>query len=111
MGTDVRTMYDKELLYAHDLAGQDVTLTIAEVKRGELTGTGGKKNKKPIVKFRERPEKGLGLCITNARTIAQLYGSFEVEKWLGKRITIYPTTTTFGSATVDCIRIRPAVPK
>lgn len=112
MGTDVRSFYDKEFLYAFDLGGKDVTLTIEKVVRGELTGTGGKKSKKPIVYFKEGTEKkGLGLCITNARTIAQLYGSFEAEKWIGKWITLYPTTTTFGSATVDCIRIRPVAPK
>lgn len=111
MGTDVRAMYDKEYLYAYDLQGKEVTLTIEKVVRGELMGTGGRKNKKPVVYFKEGAEKkGLGLCITNARTIASLYGGFEIEKWIGKRIVLYPTTTLFGGATVDCIRIRPVVP-
>ena len=47
----------------------------------------------------------------NARVIAGLYGGFDSESWLGKKITLYPTTTTFGSQTVDCIRIRPLIPK
>jgi hypothetical protein len=111
MGTDVRTMYDKEYLYAYDLKGRDVTLTIERVTQGKLTGTGGKSSKKPVVYFREGTEKkGLALNITNARTIAGMYGGFEVEKWIGKRITLFPTTTTFGSNTVECIRIRPNIP-
>lgn len=111
MGTDVRSMYDKEFLYAYDLHGRDVTLTIERVVQGKLTGQGGKSNKKPVVYFKEGAEKkGLGLNITNARTIAAMYGGFEVEKWIGKRITLYPSQTTFGSATVDCIRIRPNIP-
>ena len=107
---DVRKMYDKEFIYAYDLEGKDVTVTIASVKGGELTGTGGKKTKKPVVYF-EGTKKGLGLNITNARTIAGLYGSFDSEKWIGKKITLYPTQTQFGSQTMDCIRIRNVVPK
>lgn len=107
---DVRTMYDKEFLYAFDLAGRDVTLTISRITQGKLTGTGGKSSKKPVIYFKERSEKGLGLCITNARTIAAMYGGFETEKWIGKRITMFPTTTDFGGRTVECIRIRPAIP-
>jgi len=110
MGTDVRTMFDKDYLYSYDLQGRDVTVVIDRVKAGELTGVGGKKNKKPVVFFKGA-KKGLGLNITNARTIAGMYGGFEVEKWIGKSITLYPTTTTFGDRTVDCIRIRPEIPK
>jgi hypothetical protein len=107
---DVRKLYDKEYLYAYDLEGKEVTVTIERVKGGTLVGTGGKSNKKPIVHFKGA-SKGLALNITNARVIAQLYGGFDSEKWIGKRITLYPTTTTFGSQTVDCIRIRNSVPK
>lgn len=110
MGTDVRSMFDKEFLYSFDLQGKDVTVIIDKVKAGTLTGVGGKKNKKPIVYFRGK-EKGLGLNITNARIIAAMYGGFEVEKWIGKAITLFPTTTTFGDKTVDCIRVRPQIPR
>src|SRR5678815_2470258 len=113
MGTDVRSMYDKEFLYSYDLQGRDVTLTIARVTQGKLVGQGGKSNKKPVVYFKEGtsdPPKGLGLNITNARVIAAMYGGFDVDKWIGKKITLYPATTTFGSQTVDCIRIRPKIP-
>ena len=112
---DVRKMYDKKFLYAYDLEGKDVTVTIAKVKGGEITGTGGQKTKKPVLYFRTKDggvtEKGLGLNITNARTIAGLYGSFESEQWIDKKITLYPTQTTFGGKSVDCIRIRNVIPK
>lgn len=108
---DVRKLFDKAYIYAYDLEGRDVTVEIVKVTGGTLVGTGGKTNKKPVVFFRGT-EKGLALNITNARVIAGLYGnSFKSEDWIGKRITLYPTTTTFGSQTVDCIRIRNMVPK
>src|SRR4029077_13135371 len=108
---DVRTMFDKAYLYAYDLQGRDVTVTIAKVTGGTLVGTGGKSNKKPILFF-QGAKKGLALNITNAKTIAAMYGnSFKSEDWIGKRITLYPTTTTFGSETRECIRIRPTIPK
>lgn len=107
---DVRKMFDKAYIYAYDLEGRDVTVTIERVTGGTLVGTGGKSNKKPILFFKGT-EKGLALNVTNARVIAGLYGGFESDKWIGKRITLYPTTTTFGSQTVECIRIRPTIPK
>lgn len=106
---DVRKMYEKDFIFAYDLDNRDVTLTIAKVTQGTLVGEKGKTSKKPVVHFREA-KKGLGLCITNARTIAALYGGYEVEKWIGKKVTLYPTTTTFGDKTVDCIRIRNVIP-
>lgn len=108
---DVRTMFDKQFLYAYDLLGKDWTVTIERVVGGEVTGDGGQKTKKPILYFKGT-KKGLVCNITNARTIAGLYGgSFKTEDWVGKRITLYPTTTTRGRDTVECIRIRPMVPK
>jgi len=107
---DVRTLYDKEYLYAFDLQGKDVTVVIESVKGGTLVGTGGKSNKKPVMRFKGK-EKALALNITNARIIAALYGGFDANLWIGKAITLYPTTTTFGSQTVECIRIRNVKPK
>jgi hypothetical protein len=106
---DVRKLFDKEYLYAYDLEGKDVTVIIESVKGGTLVGTGGKSNKKPVVKFRGK-DKALALNITNCRVIAGLYGGFDAEKWVGKAIVLYPTTTTFGSQTVDCIRVRNVIP-
>jgi hypothetical protein len=106
--TDYRTMYDKEHLGAWDLMGRDVTVTIEDVKPGQLVGQGGKKAKKPILRFMGK-EKTLACCVTNGRTIAGMYGN-DVRAWVGKRITLYPTTTQFGGNEVECIRIRPTVP-
>jgi hypothetical protein len=42
---------------------------------------------------------------TNATTIAQLYGN-NPSQWVGKLITLYPTTTSVGGAEKECIRVR-----
>lgn len=105
---DVRSFFEKAFLYHFNLDGRDVSVTIKKVVQGEVQGTDGKKQKKPVVYF-EGSEKGLALNITNVRTIGAMHG-FKAEGWIGKRITLYPTTTTFGPKTVECIRVRPTVP-
>lgn len=106
---DYRAMFDRDYIAAFDLNGKDVTVTIARVEPGVLTGQGGKKSKKPIVHF-EGKEKGFAINKTNGKIIAGMYGT-DASKWVGKRITIYPTMTSFGSEQMECIRVRPTVPQ
>jgi hypothetical protein len=109
MPTHWKSMTDREYIFAFDLNGQDVTVTIKKVVAGELTSSGGKKTKKPVVYF-EGKTKGLALNATNAKTIANLYGNY-VEDWAGKRVTLFPTTTQMGGETVEAIRVRPSIPR
>lgn len=105
-----KSMMDRDLLFAFDLGGKDVTLTIEKVTGGELTGSGGKKSKKPLCYFVEsKTGKPLALNSTNCKTIAGMYGH-DTDEWIGKRVTLFPTTTQFGSEQMDCIRVRPTVP-
>lgn len=103
-----KSMMDRDFIFAFDLNGKDVTVTIAKVTAGQLTGEGGRKSKKPIAFF-EGKEKGMALNATNCKTIAAMYGN-DVERWIGKRVTLYPTTTEMGGKTVECIRVRPTPP-
>jgi len=104
---DYRTMFDSDYLGAWDLP-RDVTVTIATVKAGELTGEKGRTAKKPIITFVGK-RKGMAANKTNCRIIAAMYGT-NTREWIGKRITLYATTTEFGGKSVDCIRVRPQVP-
>lgn len=109
-----KTMMEKEYLYAHDLDGRDVTLTIERIAAGTVVGDGGKKTKKPVAYFAgrtrdDKPIKPLALNATNCKVIAAMYGN-DTAQWAAKRITLYPTTTEFAGQTVDCIRVRPTVP-
>jgi hypothetical protein len=105
---DYRAMFDRDYIGSWDLGGKDITVTISKVSAGELTAQGGRKSKKPIVWFAGK-EKGLVLNKTNAKAIAGMDGT-DTRQWVGKLVTIYPTTTSMGSETVDCIRVRPRVP-
>lgn len=109
MPTDYRSLYDKDYIGAWDLDSGDRTIVITKVIAGQLTGQGGRKSKKPVVYFRGS-EKGFALNATNGKTIAALYGN-HVENWVGKRITLYKSSTRNpdGSGDVDCIRVRPQV--
>ena len=81
-----------------------VVIYFNECKAKELMlpdAVSGKMSKSQI------PEKKLWCNITNGRTIAHLYGN--VENWIGKKITLYPTVD--GRNKKDCIRVRPEVPK
>lgn len=108
--TDYRKLFDKDYIGAWDLSDKDVTVTIREVKGGELVGPGGRKSKKPIV-FMNGTKKGLAINSTNGKTIAAMYGNY-VQDWVGKRITLYKSTTRNpnGDGEVDCIRVRPQIP-
>lgn len=98
---------DHKYLHACDLAGRDVTVTIARVTKGTLKSKEGETTK-PLIFF-EGKEKPLGANTTNCRTIAKLYGN-DTTNWVGKRITLYPTETDAFGETVDCIRVRGRVP-
>ena len=104
--TDYRSMFDRDYLGAWDIP-HDVTVTIKKIEAKKLKNK-TKENIKPVLYF-EGKEKGLACNKTNGKTISAMYGN-SVEAWIGKRITLYATTTTFGSDTVECIRVRPTVP-
>jgi len=93
---------------AHELKGKDVTVTIERVVAATVEGEGNRKARKPVIHFKNA-SKPLVLNKTNAKAIVGMYGA-DYTKWNGKRITIYPTTTSLAGATVDCIRVRPKPP-
>lgn len=103
---DYRTLFERDYVGAWDL-DKDATLTIAKVEQRKLHTAKGEKGK-PIITF-EGAQKGFVVNNTNGKTIAALYGT-KTENWIGKKITLYRTTTALGRETVDCIRVRPVAP-
>lgn len=104
---DYRLLFPNDYIAAHDLRGKDVVKTIKAVTVENLRMSGGRSEKKPVVLFSDTPKK-LVLNKTNAKLIAAQHGA-DTDKWPGRKVTLYPTTTLFGTATVECVRIREKV--
>lgn len=104
-----KKFFDNEFVGSWDIPpGRDVVLEIASVQADKVKGPRGEQ-KKPSLSF-TRGKKKLLLNATNARTIAGLYGAY-TEKWIGKPIALYATTTEAFGESVECVRVRPTIPK
>jgi hypothetical protein len=103
-----RSLVESKYLSHFELAGRDVTVTIKSITLSEIVGAGGKKSKKALVIFQGK-QKGMVMGATCLKTIARIYGD-DTDAWIGKPITIYPTTTEASGETVGTIRIRPTAP-
>ena len=107
--SDYRKMFDSEYLANWDLDG-DVTVEIHKVVGGEVRTPDGSTERKPFLYFKGA-KKAMVVNKTNGKIIAGMYGNDSTD-WIGKSITLYATTCSGkGGDTVDCIRIRPGVPK
>jgi len=112
--TDWRSLFEKKYIGSWDVPeGRDVVVTIDRVVGGTLTMAGGVKNKKPLIYFKnvKDPSKPMAAGATVCKTIAKLFGTNDVEQWAGKSIVLYRTTTENSEGTVECIRVRPHLPK
>lgn len=96
-------MYPGRFLKADMLKGRKVTLTITGIEGEDLIGENNKAKSEWIVHIKERPLQ-LVLNKTNAFCLYRMFGG-DPHSWIGRRITIFPTTTKFGRDTLDCIRI------
>ena len=106
---DGKLMFPSEYVSAVEFGGKDVSLTIKGVELADLRMADNSTKRKPVLHFGETKKKFV-LNKTNANQIAELHGS-EARGWVGKRITLYPTTCmAFGKSTA-CIRVRPKAPK
>jgi hypothetical protein len=103
--TDLCPSPHLEALDLGDEIGAARVVTIGKVAVREV---GAEKVNKGVVYFEEY-ERGLVLNKTNSRTIAAIYGS-DTDDWIGQKITIYRSETSFQNKVVPCIRVRDAKP-
>ena len=90
--------------------GEDLTLTIDNVRQETVTGNNGKKEQCMVCHFKE-DVKPFIVNRTNAKTITKVCGSPYLEDWRGHAITLYADTTRLGADIVECLRVRPFAPK
>lgn len=88
--------------------GEDLTVTIERVQLETITMMGGKKEDHTVAYL--AGHKPLILNVTNSKSIHKLYGPY-IEEWAGKQITLHASTAKLGNEMVECLRIRPNVPK
>ncbi len=96
-------MYPGRFVKADMFRGKAATFTILNIEGEELIGENNKKKPEWIVSFTERKCQWV-MNKTNAFCLSRMFGS-DPHAWIGKRITLFPTTTEFGRKTVDCIRV------
>lgn len=91
--------------------GQDIIVTIKEIKKEMVIGQGGQKQECTVMYFSDA-DKPMVLNRTNSKVIAQIYKTPYVEQWIGKKIQLYAKAgiRAFGVVT-DGLRVRDFIPK
>lgn len=83
-------------------------VTIDKVEKGEVVSQSGKA-RKPVIWFKGK-EKPFVCNVTNAKTIARMYGN-DPREWEGKSITLYVGEANNQGETVPALRVRPTPPR
>ena len=97
---DISDLHPSVHISNDDLLGRDQTVTIASVEKGEAAGIDGDKT---IIRFEGIP-KALISNPTNDYSIAVLLGR-KPSAWIGKKVVLSPSASTFGKAIVPCVRV------
>ena len=99
--------FPSRYLKAADIpSGRPVPVVVRSVEMEAIETEHGSLEDKPILYFMDKT-KGLVLNRTNAATLSELYGD-ETDSWVGQRIDIIATDTTFRGRMVPCLRLRNA---
>lgn len=89
--------------------GQDIILTIADVKQEIVTGPEGKQEQCLVCYWKESA-KPMILNVTNSKMIEKLLKTPYIEEWSGHRIQIGSQKVKAFGETVDALRIRSFLP-
>ena len=103
---DINEFFGGNYLKCADLKGREHTVVIESIIAKEFPSVDGKPpRRKPVISFKGA-QKTLVCNSTNGAAIAFLYGP-KMREWIGKKITLFPSTTQFGAGMTDCIRVKP----
>lgn len=84
--------------------GQDLILTIKDVKQEVVTGADGKKEECLVCYFNE--DKPMILNATNAKQITKNFGTPYIEQWRGRKIQIGQEKVKAFGEVVEALRVR-----
>lgn len=107
---DYERLFDKKYLRWFHLNGKPALLEIVSIKQEELTVRGGKKQKSPVIVFKQiqgsiESIKPLVMIATNMESLASFLGR-KTSLWIGKKFVVYQDKTPLNRKIVPCIRIR-----
>jgi hypothetical protein len=102
-------VFPSNYLKASDLNGSVVPVTIDHVA---VEAVGRDEEKRPVLYFVGK-SKGVVLNRTNAKKIAEIVGTEEMDDWSGARIALFSAMVEYQGKSVESIRIKavPAVRK
>lgn len=107
--THWKQLINLDYIGAYSLDGKDLTVKITSVGQEQVTGDKGKKEMCMVAHL--EGQKPFIINRTNAKTITKIYNTPYLEDWVGKYITLFPTTTSVGGEVVECLRVRQTVPQ
>lgn len=110
--THWKNLANYDYLGAYSLEGiaSEITITISDIKKERVTATGGKSEDCVVSYFEEEEVDGVTIKPmvfnkTNCQTLETMFGPY-IEEWVGKKITVFATTTKFQRDVVPCLRIK-----
>ena len=101
-------MFPKRFATGEDLQGKAVTLTVEGVDSEKMRPQRNAPEVDRWVLYFKETKKGVILSRTLAYQIAAILGSDDTERWIGKRVTLYPQPMNVAGKPVVAIRARAA---
>ena len=101
---------DAKYLSRADISEHDDTVLTIKSYEQETMGQGKDAVEKWVLYFREI-KKGLGLNKTNGKMCCKLFGSDDMDDWIGKKIAIYvKDDVEYQGEILSAIRVRSKLP-
>jgi hypothetical protein len=101
--TNFDALYPSRFLKAGLFEGKPKTLTIKTIGLDDIPDEQGILKETRILCFDET-EMQLVINRTNGLLLKALFGNL-LSKWLGKKVTLFPSTDRLGKEIVECIRV------
>ena len=109
MSEKAKSIYDGlSWLYAEQLKGKRVALTISAVVAEEVTGDGGRKDQGFAIAFKETDKRFVVTGATVRRQLALACGTDVPQEMVGHKVTLYPIKSV---RSVSGQAIRVAIPE
>ncbi len=109
--THWKKLTNPDYLGAYSLEdGQDIVLTISNVRQEAVTGPEGKQEQCLVCYWKEQA-KPMILNVTNSKMIEKLLKTPYIEEWSGKRIQIGAEKVKAFGEIVDALRVRSFLPE